>query len=92
MSTSEVFKEKIDKAIVLKYLKNLPAPFIVCKGKRKKAEKILQIARDNNIEIVEEGDLADRLFEFESGDYIPEELYEITAGILAFVYNLQEHK
>ncbi|MDC7126815.1 MAG: EscU/YscU/HrcU family type III secretion system export apparatus switch protein [Spirochaetales bacterium] len=83
---------KIEKAVVLKYLKELPAPFIVCKGKRKMAEKIKEIAEENKVEIIREDDLADRLYVFEPGDYVPEELFEITAEILSFVYNLQSEK
>ncbi|HAK44649.1 MAG TPA: flagellar biosynthesis protein FlhB [Spirochaeta sp.] len=80
---------RVSKAVVLKYLKALPAPFIVCKGKNKLAEIIKRIAEENNVEIVRKDDLIDGLYEFDAGDYIPEDLYEVTAEILAFVYNLQ---
>jgi flagellar biosynthetic protein FlhB len=81
---------RADKVVVLKYLKSLPAPFIVCKGKRKLAQRIKKIAEENDVEIIREDELAEKLYEFDQGDYIPEELYEITAGILSFVYSLQE--
>ena len=81
--------EESGKAVVLKYLKSLPAPFIVCKGKNKLAERIKKIAEENDVEIIRKDELAERLYQFETGDFIPEELYELTAGILAFVYNLQ---
>lgn len=77
------------KAVVLKYLKNLPAPFVVCKGKNLLADRIKKIAEENDVEIIREDELADRLYVLEEGDYIPEELYDITAEILTFVYNLQ---
>ncbi|MDC7225832.1 MAG: EscU/YscU/HrcU family type III secretion system export apparatus switch protein [Spirochaetales bacterium] len=85
-------EKSVSKAVVLKYLKALPAPFIVCKGRNKLAERIKRIAEENDVEIVRKDELADNLYEFEEGDYIPEELYEVTAGILAFVYNLQKKK
>ncbi len=85
-------KQKTDKAVVLKYLKALPAPFIVCKGKNRLAERIKEIAEENNVEIIREDRLVENLYEFEEGDYIPEELFEITAEILAFVYNLHGKK
>ncbi|MBI9105487.1 MAG: EscU/YscU/HrcU family type III secretion system export apparatus switch protein [Spirochaetales bacterium] len=91
--SSEVNKDgKVDKVVVLKYLKSLPAPFIVCKGKRNLAQRIKKIAEENNVEIIREDELVERLYEFEQGDLITEELYEITAGILSFVYSLQEEK
>ncbi len=80
----------MNKAVVLKYLKTLPAPFIVCKGKNKLAERIIKIAEENDVEIIKKDGLTDRLYEFEQGDFIPEELYEVTAEILLFVYNLQK--
>jgi flagellar biosynthetic protein FlhB len=80
----------VDKAVVLKYLKTLPAPFIVCKGKKKLAERIRKIAEENNVEIIKEAGLTENLYQYDQGDFIPEELYQITAGILSFVYNLQK--
>ncbi len=78
------------KAVVLKYLRSLPAPFIVCKGRNRLADRIKEIAEENGVEIIKRDDLAERLYEFDEGDYIPEELYEVTAQILSFVYNLQK--
>ena len=85
-------KNGFDKAVVLKYLKNLPAPFIVCKGKNKLAAKIKEIAEENDVTIIREENLVENLYQFDEGDFIPQELYEITADILAFVYSLQEGK
>lgn len=80
------------KAVVLKYLKSLPAPFVVCKGKNRLAERIKEIAEENDVEIIRKDDLAERLYELEEGDYIPEDLYVLTAEILSFVYSLQKLK
>lgn len=85
-------KTGADKAVVLKYLKSLPAPFIVCKGRRKLAERIIKIAEENNVEIIRKDELTERLYEFDEGDFIPEDLYELTAEILSFVYSLQGMK
>lgn len=82
-------KKKVETAVVLKYIKSLPAPFIVCKGKNKLAEQIKKIAEENDVEIIRQDDLAERLYVFEQGAFIPEELYEVAAEILSFVYNLQ---
>ena len=84
--------EKVTKAVVVKYLKTMQAPFIVCKGKNRLADKIKRIAEENDVEIVRKDELAEHLYEFDPGDFIPEELYEVTAEILSFVYNLQKHQ
>lgn len=85
-----MFKPKVEKAVVLKYLKNLKAPFLVCKGKNNLASRIEEIAKENNVVIMENSDLADKLYLFEAGDFIPEELYAVTAEIFAFVYNIKK--
>ena len=77
------------KAVALTYDDNLPAPFILAKGKRNLADRIIAIAKMHEIEIVQFPELMDALFEIEVGGIIPEELYEIIAELLAFVYNVQ---
>ena len=49
------------KALALKYPDGVEAPIIVAKGSGKKAEKILQIAQENNILIEENEILVDML-------------------------------
>jgi flagellar biosynthesis protein len=76
------------KALALKYTGDEEAPRIVAKGRDRLAELILRVARDNGIYIKEDDALTDMLMQFEVGDYIPEEVYEVVAQILAFVYKL----
>ena len=78
------------KAVALSYDPNSPAPFVLAKGKRELAEKLLATAREHGIEIVEEAGLLNTLFEIEVGDFIPEELYEIMAQILAFIFGARK--
>ncbi len=80
----------LKKAVAVKYISEFPAPFIIAKGKDQLAKKIIHIARDNNIGIIKEEILAERLIDFTVGDFIPEEVYEIVAEILAFVYRTQK--
>ena len=75
----------MDKAVALKYTQELPAPFIVAKGKGELARKIKAIADTNGISIVEDQMLAEGLIELELGSFIPEEYYEIIAKIFVFV-------
>jgi flagellar biosynthesis protein len=60
----------------------------MAKGAGRLAELILRLARENNIHIEENRALSEALMQFDAGDYIPEELYEVVAEILAFVYKL----
>ena len=63
-----------------------PAPIVVAKGSDYLAQKIKQIARENNVEIVEDKPLARMLFANVDVDkQIPPELYQAVAEILAAV-------
>jgi flagellar biosynthesis protein len=78
----------MDKAVALKYITDLPAPFICAKGKGELANIIEKIAKENRISIVSDAGLADRLVELDVGTFIPEDLYEVIAEILVFVGNI----
>ena len=66
------------------------APKIVAKGAGKIAERIREIAGENQVPIVENKPLARTLFKIaEIGDYIPAELYQAVAEVLAYVYRLK---
>ncbi len=77
-------------AVALRYVEDLPAPFIVAKGKHELAERIVRIARENGVEVVEEPEVTEGLFEFHVGSFIPEEMYEIIAHILAQVLKVRK--
>ena len=54
------------------------------------AKRIKEVAKDNKVVIVENKPLARMLyFNVEIGDQIPPELYQMTAEVLAYVYNLK---
>jgi len=77
-------------AIALKYEdKDMFAPKIVAKGAGVVAEKIREIARNNNVPIVEEKSLARSLFKLELNSFVPESLYVAVAKILAYIYKLK---
>jgi type III secretion system FlhB-like substrate exporter len=78
--------EVLEKAVAVKYIRDLPAPFVIAKGKNNIAQKLVQIAREHGISILRKETLSERLFELETGEFVPEEVYEIVAEILAFVY------
>lgn len=80
-------------AVVLKYSANLPAPQVVAKGADLMAEKIKEIARANNIPIVENKPLARTIFKtIKIGQVIPRELFVAVAEVLSYVYRLRRKK
>ena len=63
------------------------APVVLAKGADFLAQKIKEVARENDIEIVENKPLARMLYaNVEIGEEIPPELYQAVAEVLAFVY------
>ena len=78
-------------AIAVKYdAKEMVAPQIVAKGAKLIAEKIKDVARENDVAIVENKPLAQTLFKStEIGDFIPANLYKAVAEVLAYVYKLR---
>ncbi|RKX75506.1 MAG: flagellar biosynthesis protein FlhB [Spirochaetes bacterium] len=80
------------KAIALEYREDLPAPFILAKGQERMAERLVEIARENEIEILPMPELTDSLFTLQIGDWIPEEFYRIVAELLVFIYKVRNEK
>jgi flagellar biosynthetic protein FlhB len=78
-------------AIAIKYdSTKAEAPIVLAKGKDIIAQKIKEIAKDNNIATVENKPLAQALYKsVEIGDMVPAELYKAVAEVLAFVYSLK---
>ncbi|MDR1060887.1 MAG: flagellar biosynthesis protein FlhB [Clostridiales bacterium] len=69
------------------------APVVLAKGKDYIALRIRQAAKDSNVPIVENRQLARALYDStEIGGKVPAELYQAVAEVLAFVYNLSNKK
>lgn len=79
-------------ACAIKYDKSrAEAPILLAKGADYLAMKIKEEAKKNNIPIVENKPLARMLYHnVELDEEIPEELYQMTAEVLAYVYSLKE--
>ena len=78
-------------AIALKFdAQEMMAPRVLAKGAGFVAQRIREIAEENQIPIVEDKPLARGLHKMvEIGDYIPAELYRAVAEVLAYVYRLK---
>jgi flagellar biosynthesis protein len=62
------------------------APKIIAKGKGAVAEKILELAKKNNIPMHEDPDLVEILSKLDLGQEIPPEMYKLIAEVLVYVY------
>ncbi|WAM35421.1 EscU/YscU/HrcU family type III secretion system export apparatus switch protein [Caldicellulosiruptor acetigenus] len=78
-------KKKVKKAVAIKYELEDIAPKIIAKGKGYVAEKIIEKAKDEDIPVYEDQTIAEKLFNLELQEYIPEDLYEVVAQILVFI-------
>ena len=78
-------------AVAIRYDANEgSAPKVLAKGADFVAQKIKEIARENNVEIVENKPLARMLYaNVEIGQEVPPELYQSVAEVLALVYKMQ---
>lgn len=78
-------------AVALKYdTSSNKAPIVLAKGADHLAARIREVAKENKIEIVENKPLARMIyFNVDIGNEIPEELYQMVAEVLAYVYKLK---
>jgi len=81
-------------AVALKYDgKAMDAPKVLAKGAGPIAENIRRIARENDIPLVEDKQLARNLYSsVDIGGEVPMELYQAVAELLAYVYKLKGKK
>lgn len=79
-------------AIAIRYnAQEAPAPLVLAKGAGEVAQRIKDIARENNVPIRENKPLARALYKVvEVGDTIPEEFYQAVAAILAQIYKTKQ--
>lgn len=79
-------------ACALKYDQNsMESPKLVAKGTELIAKKIIDIAREHSVPVIENPPVARALFRLvEPGAYIPPDLYKAVAEILLFVYSLRK--
>ena len=78
-------------ACALKYkAEEMASPMLIAKGTELIAKKIIKIARQHGVPVIENPPVARALFKMVSlNQMIPPELYKAVAEILLFVYNLK---
>lgn len=79
----------MQKAVALKY-DYTTAPTIVAKGSGQLAEKIMAVAKENDVMLHQSPELVEMLSTLELGEEIPEALYLAVAEIIAFAHGLKE--
>ena len=84
-------KKKTREAAALKYSPEKGgAPEVVALGRGEVAEKIIEKAKETNIPVYQDAELAHALNFLKVGDEIPKELYEVVAQVLVFVSSLDD--
>ena len=79
------------KASALGYKQEEGIPRLLAKGRGREAERIIALAREAGIEIVEDGALAALLDTgVKAGDFVPPWCWEAVAKILAFVLSEED--
>ena len=80
-------------AVVLRYRPEEGAPVVAAKGLDEVAQIIKQLAKDNDVPVVESKQLARALYaQAKVGRVIPVELFKAVAELLAYVYRIKREK
>ena len=81
-------------AVAIAYnLEKMPAPYVCAKGTRYLAQRIVEIAKREEVPIVENPPIARALYKkVKIGQMIPSEFYRAVAELLAFVYMLKNRR
>ena len=81
--------KNLKSAVALKYhTENDAAPKVTAKGEGLLAERIIALAKENQIPIKEDPDLVQILSQVDINKEVPPSVYKIVAELLAFVYKL----
>lgn len=84
-------RKNIKSAVSIKYNADRDgAPIVSAKGQGTVAERIIELARENNIPIKEDPDLVQVLSQVDINQEIPPNVYRVVAELLAFVYQVNK--
>ncbi len=86
-------KKESKKAVALRYDEESEhAPRVVAKGSNETAEQIIQLAKKHGIAVREDEDLVQLLSRLELNVEIPQELYQVMAEVLVWVFKMNGQK
>ena len=80
------------KAVALKYEFNSDAPIVTALGMGHIADNIIEKAKENEVPIAYNKELADLLCNVDVGNEIPTELYEAVAHVIAFLTDIDKKR
>lgn len=86
--TENTGKHTANAAVALKY-DGEQAPTIAATGTHELAEEIIRIAREHEVPLYENAELASVLARLSLNEEIPESLYRVIAEILAFAFHIR---
>lgn len=89
-----VVRNPIHVACALKYVaEEMESPMLIAKGTELIAQKIIKIAIENGIPVIDNAPVARALFRIvELNHLVPPDMYKAVAEILLFVYNLKNNQ
>lgn len=83
--------KKLKSAVALKYHSEKDAvPKVTAKGEGLVANRIIELAKENQVPIKEDPDLVQILSKVDINMEIPSSVYKVVAELLAFVYKLNK--
>lgn len=81
--------KRLKSAVALKYHTEADTvPKVTAKGEGLVAERIIELARENEVPVKEDPDLVQILSQVDINKEIPPSVYKVVAELLAFVYKL----
>ncbi|MEA1081553.1 EscU/YscU/HrcU family type III secretion system export apparatus switch protein [Marinobacter qingdaonensis] len=86
--TEQTSQPTTNAAVALKYDGD-KAPTITATGTHELAEEIVRIAREHEVPLYENAELASLLARLSLNEEIPESLYRVIAEILAFAFHIR---
>lgn len=66
------------------------APTVVAQGRGQLAAKIIEMAKQHNVQMEEDSGLVQNLLDIDLGDNIPPQLYSVMAEILLMIEEMEE--
>ena len=75
------------RAVALRYDGGSSAPIVVALGMGYLAERIVEVAADNNVPVYEDNSLATMLSQLQLGQQIPDSLYQAIVEIYVYFLN-----
>ena len=81
--------KNLKSAVALKYRTDKdPAPKVTAKGEGLVAERIIALAKENQVPIKEDPDLVQILSQVDINREVPPSVYKVVAEMLAFIYKM----